>query len=316
MLAPELAAAMLYPMLEPLDKGSGPIIPAPTHYHLIGETGKHTLWAGFILMTITAGTFSLLSYNVPLSKRIYHVLATLTAIISALAYFAAATGQTSSLVCHPIRDSHHNHGDTPVETWHDSCRQVFWARYLDWFLTTPLVLINLCLLGGISGAHTLAAVAANAVVIIASWAAAYGTAAGRGASEKETDSLRKTAIWGWFTIGVLAYLVVVWHVGLNGARSVRHKGARLVTVWSTLAGYVLAVWAAYVVVWAVAPIAQKTTVDGEIISYLVLDVLAKAVFGLWLLVTNRSIPESNIDLTGYWSQGLSAEGLIRLPEEE
>jgi bacteriorhodopsin len=69
-------------------------------------------------------------------------------------------------------------------------------------------------------------------------------------------------------------------------------------------------------VWGVAALARRTSVDTEILVYAVLDILAKPVFGLWLLVSHRNIAESNIDLGGYWSQGPAAEGRIRIGEED
>lgn len=47
-----------------------------------------------------------------------------------------------------------------------------------------------------------------------------------------------------------------------------------------------------------------------------LDILAKPVFGIWLLAAHRRIPETNVDLNGYWSQGLSGDGRIRIGDEE
>jgi hypothetical protein len=47
----------------------------------------------------------------------------------------------------------------------------------------------------------------------------------------------------------------------------------------------------------------------------VLDILIKPVFGLWLLTSHRAIAETNIDLGGYWSQGVATEGAIRIGEE-
>lgn len=69
-------------------------------------------------------------------------------------------------------------------------------------------------------------------------------------------------------------------------------------------------------VWGVATLARRTTVDTEIVIYTVLDVLVKPILGLWLLVGHRSIAETNIDLAGYWSQGLASEGRIRIGDEE
>lgn len=302
MIAAEQVAEMLYPAATSTSKPPGSIptvIPTPTHYQLAGETGQRTLWVLFALMTLSAGVFALLSWNVPTSKRIYHVTTTLFSIISALAYFGMAAGQASSLSCHAVRDRHSHVPDT----FHDECRQVFWARYVDWALTTPLVLLNLCLLAGVDGAHTLMAIVANVITVLAGLFAAYG-------SEHTAQK------WGWFTIACLGYLFVVWHVGLHGTKMVQNKGGRVSKLWASLAIYSLAVWAAYPIVWGIAALARRTSVDTEILIYAVLDILAKPVFGLWLLISHRAIAESNIDLGGYWSQGLSAEGRIRIGDEE
>ena len=69
-------------------------------------------------------------------------------------------------------------------------------------------------------------------------------------------------------------------------------------------------------VWGVAAGAKKVSVDTEIMTYAVLDTLAKTVFGLWLLMAHRGLAETNIDLDGYWSHGLAADGRIRVGDEE
>ncbi len=69
-------------------------------------------------------------------------------------------------------------------------------------------------------------------------------------------------------------------------------------------------------VWGIAPLARRTSVDTEILIYAVLDLLVKPLFGSWLLISHRAMAESRIDLGGYWSQGLSAEGRIRIGDED
>lgn len=61
---------------------------------------------------------------------------------------------------------------------------------------------------------------------------------------------------------------------------------------------------------------RKLSVDMEIVSYAVLDILAKPVFGAWLLFTHASIPETNIDVGGFWAHGLSNEGSIRVGDDD
>ena len=69
-------------------------------------------------------------------------------------------------------------------------------------------------------------------------------------------------------------------------------------------------------IWGVANGSRLLSVDGEIIAYAVLDVLAKPVFGAWLLITQSQMPETNIDLGGFWTHGLSSEGRIRVGEDD
>ena len=68
-------------------------------------------------------------------------------------------------------------------------------------------------------------------------------------------------------------------------------------------------------VWGIADGSRKLSVDAEIIAYAVLDVLAKPIFGLWLLITHANIPETNIDLGGFWSYGFGGEGAVRLEDD-
>lgn len=68
--------------------------------------------------------------------------------------------------------------------------------------------------------------------------------------------------------------------------------------------------------WGVADGARKVSVDTEIVLYAILDVLAKPIFGLWLLIAHRRIPETNVELGGYWANGLSSEGAIRIGDDD
>lgn len=58
------------------------------------------------------------------------------------------------------------------------------------------------------------------------------------------------------------------------------------------------------------------SVDSEIIAYAVLDVLAKPVFGFWLLITHAKSNAANTSVEGWWTHGLSSEGNIRIEDDE
>jgi hypothetical protein len=54
------------------------------------------------------------------------------------------------------------------------------------------------------------------------------------------------------------------------------------------------------------------TVDGEIIALAIVDLLAKPVFGFWLLFAyTKYIPS----IEGFWTHGLSSEGALHLDDD-
>ena len=178
-------------------------------------------------MVTASAVFTGLSWNLPVSRRLYHVITTLITIIAALSYFAMATGAGKRATCSRSTDRHQEVPDTH----HTVCREIYWARYVDWALTTPLLLVDLALLAGIDGAHTFMAVAADVVMVLAGLFAAYGQG--------------RAAKWGWFAIASLSYLVVVWHIGLHGFRLAKNKGAGVKRLFSSLAVYTLVLWTLY-----------------------------------------------------------------------
>jgi bacteriorhodopsin len=91
-----------------------------------------------------------------------------------------ATGSGFSWHHSRIRESH-DHG--VPDTFRHVHRQVYWARYVDWLLTTPLLLIDLGLLAGLNGASIFSAVVADVVMILGGLFAAF--------------SWNHKAKWGW-----------------------------------------------------------------------------------------------------------------------
>lgn len=180
-------------------------------------------------MVAASGIFTFMSWKVPVSKRLYHVITTMITLTAAISYFAMASGHATSYHCETIKDHHKHHIPT---THHDECRQVFYARYIDWCVTTPLLILDLCLLAGVDGAHTLMAIFADLIMILAGLFAAYG----------EERTIQK---WGWYTIACIAYLFVIWHVAVHGSSMVKAKGKRAGRLFGALAIFTLILWTAY-----------------------------------------------------------------------
>lgn len=109
---------------------------------------------------------------------------------------------------------------------------VYYARYIDWSLTTPLLLLDLCLLAGLSGGHTIMAIVADIIMILTGLFAAYGS---------ETTPQK----WGWYAIACIAYLVVIWHLALHGRGTAMAKGGNVAKFFGAIGGFTLIIWTVY-----------------------------------------------------------------------
>ncbi|PQE24210.1 putative opsin-1 protein [Rutstroemia sp. NJR-2017a BVV2] len=268
-------SSLLLPTSTPSVAPIPTVIPKPNiTYETVGESGTKTLW----------------------QKRLFHVLTTFITLFATLSYFAMATGDGNSYA-HIIVKETHNH--TPA-TFEHIYRQVFWARYIDWTVTTPLLLLDLSFLAGLNGANILVAIVADVIMVLTGLFAAFGNSDGQK--------------WGWYAMGCAAYLVIVYQLAIPGRRAVATKDAKTSKLFAAIGGFTLILWTLYPIVWGIGDGARKWSVDGEIIAYAILDVLAKPVFGFWLLFAHSGNAATSID--GWWSHGLGGEGSIRIDDDE
>jgi bacteriorhodopsin len=165
------------------------------------------------------------------------------------------------------------------------------------------LLLDLFFLAGTSGGHILMAIAADIIMILTGLFAAYG-------SENNPQK------WGWYAIACIAFLVVIWHLVLNGGAKAKAKSTNLGKFYAAISGYTIVIWLVYPIIWGIADGARVLNVNQEIIAYAVLDILAKPVFGIWLLVMHSRMSEASLEVDGFWTNGLNGEGRLRLDDDE
>lgn len=128
--------------------------------------------------------------------------------ISFITYLALATEQGIEFNYHQII-----HKNKHVPNTQDGVfRAVLWLRFVNWALTTPLLLTNFALVSGLPGANLLAAIAANWVMLAT---AAFGSFAGH-----------TPARWAWLTLSCIAFLTMLHHAGFHAQRATQNKDAR------------------------------------------------------------------------------------------
>lgn len=273
------------------------VVPDPVIHETLGDTGSRTLWVVVVIMAISSLAFYGMAFRVPVQKRLFHILTALITTFAFLSYFAMATGDGIALKSSWITHEHERVPDTKQEV----VRQIFWARYVDWSLTTPLLLLDLALLAGLSGANILVAVIADLIMILTGLFAAFGT--------------NPSQLWGWYAWACIAYLVIVYQLAVGGRAAVSGKDSKTKAFYGSIAGFTLVVWTIYPIVWGLSEGARTISVDAEIISYAVLDILAKPVFGFWLLFTHDSMSSTSPSLDGFWSQGFGSSGALRIDDD-
>lgn len=144
-----------------------------------------------------------------------------------MSYFALATGDGINYNKYVETETHKHLPDTH-QTY---LREVYWARYIDWAITTPLLLLDLSLLAGLSGANILVAIVADIIMVLTGLFAAYG----------DSDGQK----WGWYAWACIAFLVIVYQIGANGREAVASKDSKTKTFYASIAGFTLIVWTLY-----------------------------------------------------------------------
>ena len=139
-----------------------------------------------------------------------------------------ATGVGISYHHTTVVESHRHVPDTTKDVY----RQVYWARYVDWSLTTPLLLLDLALLAGLNGGNILIAIVADIIMVLTGLFAAFG-------SEQNPQK------WGWYTIACIAYLVVIWQLAYHGRAAATAKGGKVGSFFTAIAGFTLVIWTVY-----------------------------------------------------------------------
>lgn len=288
--------------MEALLKTSSPIVPLPTvvpsiEYQEAGDVGNRTLWVVFVIMLISSLAFYIMAFRVPVQKRMFHILTAFITTFAMISYYAMAVHDGVGKNQIVIKESHKHTPDTTKTVY----REVYWARYVDWSVTTPLLLLDLCLLAGLPGANILVAIVADLIMILTGLFAAF--------------TVEEGPKWGYYAIACIAYLVIVYQLAFNGRGVVQNKDKKTATFFSAIAGFTLILWTVYPIIWGIADGSRNINVDSEIVAYAVLDVLAKPVFGFWLLFTHDAMADTT-SIEGFWAHGLAKDGAIRVGDDD
>jgi bacteriorhodopsin len=92
--------------------------------------GSDWYWAVTAVMAVATIAFMGLSFTVPRQNRIFHYITAAITLVASIAYFTMASNLGYAAI--PVEFQRSN----PVVA--GTYREIFYVRYIDWFVTTPV----------------------------------------------------------------------------------------------------------------------------------------------------------------------------------
>ncbi|EXJ85528.1 hypothetical protein A1O1_05892 [Capronia coronata CBS 617.96] len=214
-----------------------------------------------------------LSFTKPRSQRLFHYMLASLLLVSGVAYFA----EGSNLGWTAIQVEWDRH-DPKV---HGNMRQIFYVRYIDYFITTPLLLSTLLLASGLPTPTILYVLMMDVVMVIMGLVGAL---------------VKSTYKWGFYTFGLTAFCFIAFSVVWEGRVYARALGADILRNYTVASAWLMIIWLVYPVAWGVSEGGNVIPPDSEAITYGVLDILTKPVFAALFLWGIRSVDLTRLGL--------------------
>jgi len=155
-------------------------------------------------------------------------------------------------------------------------RNVYYARYVDWFFTTPLLLLDLAMLAGSDFWDTFFVIGMDCIMILAGALAAFSTAGGK---------------WPLFTIGMITFVLFLGKLFTSMSASAQKLGGKVHSKFMTVAGISMGIWWVYPILFILCEGTNFLSEELEVLTYAIIDVIAKCGVG-FLLLMNHDVLEA------------------------
>jgi len=235
--------------------------------------GSDWYWTVCAIMTCAMLAFMGLSLTKPRHDRIFHYITAGVVMVAAVAYFSMASHLGWTPIPVEFRRS------DPVVRGYN--REIYYVRYIDWFITTPLLLLDLMLTAGMPTPTILWAILIDEVMIVTGLVGALVSSSYK---------------WGYYAFGCVALFwivyILVWEARINANR-ISTEAGRAFLMCGSLTAFL---WILYPIAWGLCEGGNVISVDSEGIFYGILDVFAKPVFGALLILGHRNISPASLGL--------------------
>ena len=223
-------------------------------------------------MTVATFAFIGLGLTKPRSNRIFHYITAGVTMVAAIAYFTMGSdlGQTPIIVEFPRYEQNDR-----------TTREIFYVRYIDWGITTPLLLLELLLTAGLPTPTVLFVMLVDEIMIVTGLVGAL---------------VFSSYKWGYFVFGCVALFYVLYVLVWEARRSAKVLGSDVGKAFLTCGSLTSILWILYPLAWGLCEGGNIISPIGEAYFYGILDLLAKPVFGALLIWGHRNIDPARLGL--------------------
>ncbi|EKM53781.1 uncharacterized protein PHACADRAFT_260297 [Phanerochaete carnosa HHB-10118-sp] len=226
--------------------GSNP----PDAQEHISVNASDWLWAAFSFITVCTLVMAVFTLIRPRGRRVFHQIAFMIMLTTSVAYFSMASDLGSTPVLTEFRP--------PNVT-----RQVWYVRYIQWFITLPLLLLELLLATGLSLGDIVTTAFVSMVLVVMGLVGAL---------------VPSTYKWGYYVFGAIA-LFYIWFVLLwQAPRCTFAEAGTLRKGYILSSAYLAFMLITYPICWALSEGSNIISPSSEMIWYGILDIIAGPLF--------------------------------------
>lgn len=235
--------------------------------------GSDWYWAVCACMIVATGAFLGLAAMKPRQHRIFHYITAAITMVASIAYFSMG----SNLGWVGIEVEFQRSNPKVAGT----IREIFYVRYIDWFVTTPLLLADLLLTAGMPCPTTAFVILVDEVMIVTGLVGAL------------VSSRYK---WPYFVFGCVALFYIIYVLGFEARKHANALGKDVGRAFLYCGVLTTFLWTLYPIAWGLCEGANVISPDSEAVFYGILDLFAKPVFGALLIWGHRGIDPARLGL--------------------
>ncbi|KNG44258.1 opsin-like protein [Stemphylium lycopersici] len=235
--------------------------------------GSNFYFAICAVMCVAGFAFIGLAYRKERRDRLFHYMTAAVVFVAAIAYFSMGINVGFT----PIQVEFFRSDPKVAGTY----RAIYYVRYIDWFITTPLLLLDLLLTAGMPWPTLLWVIMVDWIMIITGLVGAL------------IDNRYK---WPYFVFGCVALFYIVYQLVWESRLHARTFGKDVEKTFMMCGSLTAFLWILYPVAWGLAEGGNIIAPDSEAVFYGVLDFLAKPCFGALLLWGHRNIDPARLGL--------------------